>query len=944
MLAICLFSCGHSHIDEDKDGVCDECGESVKEEGNPTADLVLVEDGEARFQIVYASGLSSTLMTKINSMKTSLQKVGINVDRIVEKADNAKDCEILIGNIRTRGDKYKTDGHDYGIEGYVIKIVDSKVIINAGSDEALCDAIDEFLKDIIGVDDDGKDFQNVVMTADKQVEVIQDDYKVTSLAVDGKDMKGYTIAFDATNTYYLDAAKALQETVYERTGYWFEFVGADKATDASVVIKAVAKDAVDGGFKVSSNSKGRLVIECGYDNMAVSAVNDFISDKIVAAKGDVDFTGTVYTDDISVVYYSDFGAKGDGIADDFFALKAAHDFANISKQTVKADSGKTYRIHETRVDGKGAVQYISIKTNVDWGTAKFIIDDTILSGFDGTGRSGKDIFVVEQDTAVVKIENRELLDSVLEAGLGKGTEKIDLGLGKAVMIIPYNTSHKVYRRKNYSAFMGTSMNEVIVIDKDGNVDEETPVMFDYTSLDYINVYSLDDEPLTISGGIFTTRASSVDIVYYDKEGKKAVHDTYFQRGIEVNRSYTTVKNVQHYVEGEITIEEQLNGKLGTAYNGFFGASFANEVTFEDCILTGRRCYNKASAGISGGTTGTYDFRAGRVNKIVLKNCVQSNFFVELDEKNRVTATTEDNPNAQLSMISIPGTSYQLHWGAGCTDFCKNMEFIGSTVARFDAHQGLYNGKIIDSTVNYIAITGGGNMIIENSRWFAAKPDYNANSLIHLREDYGSVWDGKVTVKDVKAYVFTKDAAGNKVSTWLVMHHYKNWYHGYTSVFPSIEIDNLDYYDIETREALPAGYEVKLCNTSVTNEPALHLGETKNTYASLPEVDTDGDGFVDGTNIKFDGESDWGGVTIGSKENLNPIKPPEIIKIVNNDGVNGGGGYVYIIPKTDGFGVSDGGYYDDVENNGGFFGDTKFITEENTYLGTDHEDTETFIFK
>jgi hypothetical protein len=852
------------------------------------------------------------------------------------------------------------------MEGYVIKIADSKIIINAGSDDALCDAIDEFLEDIIEIGDKEKDFENLVMKTEQQIGVVQDDYKVTSLSVDGKDMKGYTIALNRGNSYHIDAAKAFQQTVYERTGYWFEIVAEDKATDASVVIKSVLQDAVAGGFKVSANAKGQLVIECGYDNMAKTAVEDFLSDKIVAAKGAVDFKGIVYTDDISVVYYKDFGAKGDGRTDDFFALKAAHDFANISGQMVKADSGKTYLIHETRVDGKGAVQYISVRTNVDWGDAKFIIDDTTLSGFDGTGRSGKDIFVVEQDTGVVEIKDREILDAVLGVGLGKGTEKIDLGLGKAVMIIPYNTSHKVYRRKNYSAYMGTSMHEVIVIDKDGNVNEETPVMFDYTSLDYINVYSLDDKPLTISGGIFTTKASAVDIVYFDKDGKKAVHDTYFSRGIEVSRSYTLVKNVQHYVEGEITVKEQLAGKLGTAYNGFFGASFANEVTFEDCVLTGRRCYNKSSsAGLSGGTTGTYDFRAGRVNKIVLKNCTQSNFFVELDEENNVTATTENNPNAQLSMISIPGTSYQLHWGAGCTDFCKNMEFIGSTIARFDAHQGLYNGKIIDSTVNYIAITGGGNMIIENSRWFAAKPDYNANSLIHLREDYGSTWDGKVTVKDVQAYVFTKDASGQKVSTWLVMHSYKNWYHGYTSVFPSIEIDNLDYYDIETKEALPRGYEVKLCNTSVTNEPALHLNETSYVFASLPDVDNlveggrepidsnkdgvvddkdKGDGYVDGTNITFDGDSDWGGVVTSVKENLNPIKPPEIIKITGNDGVSGTGGYTYIVPKTDGFGVSDGGYYDTVENNGGFFGDTKFITEENTYLGTDHEDTETFIFR
>ena len=947
--AFCFFACGgkgdtcKTHLDENNDGKCDKCGETVKNEDNPVGDLVLVEDGEAKFQIVYADGMSSMLIGKINKLKTELLGVGISVERVADKADNIKDCEILIGNITARGDKYKTDGHDYGMEGYVIKIIGSKLIINAGSEEALIDAIDVFLENIVEIDDDEKDFENLVVKADMQVEVVQDDYKVTSLSVDGKDMKGYTIAVEKTE--HNEAAKALQQTVYERTGYWFKIVSADKAADSSIIIKSVAKDAVEGGFKISVNAKKQLVIECAYENMLQSSIEDFLSDKVVAAKGAVDFKGTVYTDDISVVYYKDFGAKGDGRTDDFFALKAAHDFANISGQTVKADSGKTYYIHETRVNGKGAVQYISVKTNVDWGTAKFIIDDATLSGFDGTGRSGKDIFIIEPDTEVEKIVDTKILKSVVEAGLGKGTEKIDIGLDKAVMIIPYNTSHKVYRRKNYSAYMGTSMHEVIVIDKDGNVDGDTPVMFDYSNVDYIEVYFLDDEPLTISGGIFTTKASAVDIVYFDKDGNKAIHDTYFQRGIEVKRSYTKVKNVQHYVEGEITVKEQLAGKLGTAYNGFFGASYANEVTFEDCVLTGRRCYNKSSsAGLSGGTTGTYDFRAGRVNKIILKNCTQSNFFVELDEENRVTATTEDNPKAQLSMISIPGTSYQLHWGAGCTDFCKNMEFIGSTIARFDAHQGLYNGKIIDSTVNYIAITGGGNMIIENSRWFAAKPDYNANSLIHLREDYGSTWDGTVSVKNVQAYVFTKNSAGNDVDTWLVMHQYKNWYHGYTSVFPSIEIDNLDYYDIETKAALPAGYEIKLCGSSMTGEPALHLEQTLNKVAYLPDVDNDNDGFVDGTEIEFDGDSDWNGVATSSKENLNPIKPPEFIKITGNDGISGGGGYIYVIPRTDGFEVSDGGYYDSVENFGGFFGDTKFITENNTYLGTNHENAETFMFK
>jgi len=926
LLAICLFSCGHGHIDEDKDGVCDECGKTYE---TPAKDIALIKKGKAAFQIVYQNGLDSKCMSRINKIKTSLNNMGIDVEYVADDADNVKECEILIGDITTRGKKYEYDKYSLGEKGYVFKIVDSKIIINAGSLNALADAIDEFSSNILGLG--GDKISSSVMKLSDQKEVVQSDYAVTSISVNGVDMRGYTIAVDTDNIYHYGTATDIQNALYETVGYWMNIVDIDSA-GKSIVIKGVSKDAVPGGFRISANDKNQLVIECGYDGMMRKTVGEFIDEKIVSENGSLNFSGCVYEDDISVLYYEDFGAVGDGVTDDFEAIRKTHEVANISGQPVKATDGKTYRIVYTP---SSAI----IKTNVDWGTAKFIIDDTIISPFKNKDQASKKVFSVQPDSETVTIYSDDVLSSVLSAGLGQGTEKIDLGLGRAAMIVPYNGSHKVYRRRGYSGFAGGAMHEVIVIDENGNVDTDTPIMFDYTDLSYITVYSLDDEPITIEGGIFTTLASNTNTVTTDSKGNKKANDIYIQRGIGVSRSFTTVKNVQHYVEGEITLNQQKEGMLGAGYSGFFYASNANEVTFENCVLTGRRCYTKSSAGLSGGTQGTYDFGANTVNKIVLKNCTQSNFFVTVDEDGNIIPASENAPGVQLSMATSEITGRKMHWGIGGTNYCKNMEYIGSTLSRFDAHAGLYNGKIIDSTVNYIAITGAGDMIIENSRWFAEAPSYNSNSLIHLRSDYGSTWDGMITVKDFKAYVFTNS------DTWLFMHTYTNWYYGYVAAFPSIQIDNLDYYDIATREPIPAGYEVKLCRTSVTSDPALHLSETQKTAPYYPDVDKNKDGFVDGTEIEFDGSTNNSGVRDSSSRlNLNPIKPPEIIKIVNNDGVDGGGGYVYIVPRTDGFGVSDGGYYDDVENNGGFFGDTKFITEENTYLGTDHEDTETFIFR
>ncbi|MBE6550288.1 MAG: hypothetical protein E7670_07670 [Ruminococcaceae bacterium] len=835
-MAFCLFACGGggdddkpctTHVDENTDGKCDECGETMKEEGGkPSAsDLVLIENGEAKFSIAYAQA-PSTVLNAINGIKLSLSKLGIEITAAAEKADNVKECEVLIGNITTRADKYKTDGHDYGMEGYVIKIVDSKVIINAGSDEALIDAINEFAEDILGLDDDTEELTDVVMKSDQQVEEIQDDYRITSLSVGGNSMKGYTIAVNKNNEYHMAAAQLLQSNIYERVGYWLEIVDEDKA-DKSIVIKSVAKDAVDGGLKISA-SGNKLVIECGYDNKLEDVTEEFISDKIVAARGEVNFTGTVYTDDISVVYYKDFGAKGDGVADDFFALKAAHDFANISGQTVKATSGKTYRINNTCKQGSTTADYISIKTNVDWTGAKFIVDDSNIDYYDGTSKATTNIFVVESDYESFTISDSSKLAHL--SGIGKGTTKVDLGLGYPAMLIIYNTNHRVYRRAgSYSESQqaGQYQQEVILIDKDGNVDESTPFLFDYDVVTDVDVIRTDIEHLTIKGGEFTTQGCRIDAYDNDKDKKAG----YYARGLLVNRSYTTVDGLKHYTTGDFTTTEHKEQKLeGPHYNGFFYAQRANEVIFKNCVLTGRRYYK---------VSGTYDFGAKLVNKIRLEGCEQSNFWMEDEEGNIVNS---------MAISPISGTRYC--WGIGGTNMCKNMEYIDSTLSRFDAHQGLMNGKIIGCTINFMALVGGGEMIIEDTTWISVGTGQTNNTMIYLRDDYGSPWNGTITIKNC-----TAEAAGNDFAVFF--HKYTNWDFGYKCYFPNVIIDNLK---IESQKNdIPDGAKVNFI------------------YSSCAIIQND---------IHLE---DYNG------ENSNPVGPPEFITIINNEK-----GYKYYIPDKNSF--------------------------------------------
>ena len=429
-----------------------------------------------------------------------------------------------------------------------------------------------------------------------------------------------------------------------------------------------------------------------------------------------------------------------------------------------------------------------------------------------------------------------------------------------------------------------------------------------------------------------------------------------------------MKVSEQYEYGKLPgIENKLvltNGE--TTYVGFFSAKAASYITFEDCILTGRRGYQRPAANGNGGggMGGTYDLAVNEANAVTYKNCNQHNFWITIDSNCNVTPATETTPGAVTSMqqVTVNGNTFRMHWGIGGTNFSKNIVYDGSTLSRYDAHAGLYNGKVINSTVNYLALTGNGEFIIEDTKWVYTG---ESDSIIALRSDYGCTWDGEVTIKNVTAYITSK-TDGIQVCAF----SYKNWYYGYMVGFPSITIDNLKVYNMDTKQYLPSGSVMNVTSIAINatdsysvaqNLARIHL-EVSHAFPIIPILDYNKDGYIDEfpTDINRDGIVDpvldidgngvagetglnyqteldgagtsWeSGIKLMSApiyHNLNIVKPPKYIKIINNEA-----GYVYRFPRTDGGEVSDGMWYDEDEKYGGFFGDTKFYygPGENDYV-------------
>ena len=364
---------------------------------------------------------------------------------------------------------------------------------------------------------------------------------------------------------------------------------------------------------------------------------------------------------------------------------------------------------------------------------------------------------------------------------------------------------------------------------------------------------------------------------FDEKGNAYYQGGYVGRGLIINRSYTLVKGVKHFIKGELPMSKQVdeNGNIICVcppYTGFYQGSNANHITFEDCIVSGRRCYNY----YTGGACGTYGLSGGAVNKIVFKNCKQANFWVTVDENHEIHPATEDTPGAVTGMSAhiVNGKALMMHWGIGGTNFCKNMEYIDCLLSRFDAHCGLYHGKIVNSTINGLEVVGNGTLLLENSRLFGRGGTTSAhagNSIFYLRDDYASTWDGEMVLKNFDAY----ERIDEKTHAFIFFHAYNNWYYGYKAKFPNLRAENLRFLDPATRKPHPAGTEIYLVGNSLQKEPNLHAEYTTKCPSIFPDVDEDGDGLVDGTNIPYDDVVSNRGVTDPtSMKNLNPVEPPK----------------------------------------------------------------------
>ncbi len=386
----------------------------------------------------------------------------------------------------------------------------------------------------------------------------------------------------------------------------------------------------------------------------------------------------------------------------------------------------------------GKEKPIVIKTSTDFGKAHFIIDDRECEA-----AHPDHIFFVNSDFDYYNVH----IDRI-----DKGQTKIDIPHEGNIYVKATNEKKRVYIRYGANADSGSVLHDYFTVDKDGNIG--TLMVWQFDEVTEAFAKSTDEPAIEIQGGIFK------NIVNLDTVENRH----YYGRGILCTRSHVHFHDMAHYIEGEPEPEEHYS----SPYGGFLNIDECVDVTVENLLLTPHRTYHFTMANGVVNAMGSYGITS--CGSIGLK-------LIGLKQT-----------------IDIMDSRY---WGLMGSNYCKDMLLKDCVISRFDAHCGVHNVTMQDCIFGHqeLQVIGFGECLIERCKC-------HGGLFMLLRGDYGSFFDGTVTVRNCEWEILPY----NKRGIFLAIGNNGMHDFGYPCMIPQkIHLENIFIDDSKVPEDYKATY-------------------------------------------------------------------------------------------------------------------------------------------
>ena len=862
-------------------------------------ELLLIHNSKALFNVVYTQTSGSAGKKAADTFVKDLRNLGVTVNDAISdrNAEDVTECEIIIGaNVLNRGDDCCITTAMIGSEGRMIKIVGKRVIIAGGTPELTAKTFDVYVKNQMKISSKLTSLETLSVDSTYTYADLTK-YPIESIKIGDTNLGDFTLVYDidavSADNYSVAKLKTFASSIFSKSGIVFE-TGEIAKVDSykhALIIRYVDtfegglrnRDhelEVNGGFRAYIDGNN-YIIECCYKSTFERDFVNYVEEVFTSQKGKVVISKD-YSSEANVVTYEEYGAKGNGTADDYKALYDTHVFANQCGQTVKGKKGAHYYVGPASL-----VRTIPVKTNVDFNGATITVNDVGPDAYDK--RETRLFTTVRQDGGVTTLTGDEVYALYAEYRktnpgapenlvIDMNTESFPwlaskLEVGSMVRII--SSKHKDFVRHGANQNSGTNRMDVFMVEANGDFVRETdtdldgngvignvttPVAYSFGSTDYENdpsvtrtsvengtfdstitqliIYRNDDEPITIKNGIFYNICCQT----VAETDFKVVYKAHY-RGFELFRSNVTIENIKHRMKDEPEMGTGHEGHKGYStmgancddycptrgsrresypYYGFFFIQFTSNLTIKDCNITGHTVYYEDKPSTAT-VSNPAPVPAGSYDFVVERSCNVS-FYNVVQGFYTDTNTGKENDT---------GLGDQRYWGIMSSNGSKNMWFEGCAINRFDAHQGFWNATLKDTTIGHsINVVGGGTLNLINVTKITGD-----NGFMALRGDYGGTFRGDMNIIDCTynnyaSYNTNKGTFFSTTvrSTGIIIHSgFAQKNDGYRTLAERQESYNKTYE--KTYKEKMEGYEKNIAEGTITEAQAMENAKKAATTAA-----------------------------------------------------------------------------------------------------------------